>query len=64
MRPEEFGLVSASLVVSGRDVFNFDSPNGREAGVVHIGCLMQDPLKAPIGLGQRLFQDPLTYYQS
>ena len=53
--------MSASLVVSGREVFNFDCPDGAEAGVVHIGCFMQDPLKAPIGLGQPVFQDPLTY---
>ena len=53
--------MSASLVVSGREVFNFDCPDGAEAGVVHIGCFMQDLLKALSGLGQPVFQDPLTY---
>ena len=61
MRPEEFGLVSASLVISGREVFNFDSPNGQGGCVVHIGCFMQDPLNPPKRQGQDLFQDPCGY---
>lgn len=61
MRSKEFGLVSASPMVSGREIFNFDSPNGLEAGVVHMGCLLRLLLSPSVAYGQRLFQRSLTY---